>query len=89
MAKVEGNNSEDRSAVGDRPEAQPPARFTAAALRAFLGLLRELATREKVAVDADSPPRAAIPPSPTGRPQPKEATGRYQPVDGTPAQSQQ
>jgi hypothetical protein len=85
--KAEANDFEDQSPGGEEPET-PPGHFTAAALHAYLDVLRELAGRAKTASDADPAPGATIPRPAAGGSKPADPTGESQPGGGTPAQSQ-
>ncbi len=85
--KAEANDFEDHSPGDERPET-PPGRFTAAALHAYLDVLRELAARAKTAGDADPTPGATIPPPAARGSKPDDPTGESPAGGGTPAQSQ-
>lgn len=83
--KAKANDLDERSPGSTEPEAKP-SRFTGPALRAYLDVLRGLATRAKAADDAD----LGAPDAPTvGLKPPVEPTAECQPGAGTPAHPRQ
>lgn len=86
MAKVEADNGKGHGAGDDRTEASSPSRFTAASLRAYFDVSRELEAQDRTAGDAHPVTRGALAPSSaTGGPKVDEAPGP--PTGSTPAES--
>ena len=84
--KAKANDRDEHSPGSPEPEAKP-SRFTAAALRACLDVLRGLAARAKAADNADlgaSDTTITAPPTGGLKP-PTEPTAECQPGAGTPA----
>jgi len=90
VVKTKANDRDEHSGGGTEPEAKQ-SHFTAAALRAYLDVLRGLAARAKAADDTDlgaldttitAPPAGGLKP-------PTEPTVECQPGAGTPAHPRQ
>jgi hypothetical protein len=79
VVKAKANDLDEHSRGSTEPGAKP-SRFTSAALRAILDVLRGLAARAQATGDADlGTPDTTISSPPT------EPTGECQPGGGTPA----